>query len=166
MKKDPVGSSPEVRWYMSILFYLCIYFYSFLSLLFFCFFFGFCPFFLGLHPQHMEISRLGVELELQPMLQLQQCGIWAVPATCTTAHGNTGSLIHWARAGIQPASSWILVRFINRWATTGTSIQVNFSSKGSCMTFLKSCCSRYTKCRAFAWGIWGRSRKKLCPQKQ
>ena len=28
------------------------------------FFFLFC--FLGLHPQHMEVSRLGVELELQP----------------------------------------------------------------------------------------------------
>ena len=31
----------------------------------------------------------------------------------TTAHGNTRSLTHWARPGIKPASSWILVRFIS-----------------------------------------------------
>ena len=36
----------------------------------------------------------------------------------TTAHANAGSLIHWARPGIEPMSSWILVRFISaepRW---------------------------------------------------
>ena len=32
---------------------------------------------------------------------------------CTTAHGNAGSLTHWARPGIEPTSSWILVRFIS-----------------------------------------------------
>ena len=30
--------------------------------------------------------------------------------TYTTAHGNTGSLTHWARPGTKPVSSWILVR--------------------------------------------------------
>ena len=34
-----------------------------------------------------------------------------VSATCTTAHGNTGSLTHRARPGIKPESSWILVGF-------------------------------------------------------
>ena len=29
----------------------------------------------------------------------------------TTTHGNAGSLTQWARTGIKPASSWILVRF-------------------------------------------------------
>ena len=37
--------------------------------------------FLELHPQHMEVPRLGVESELQ------------LPAYAT-AHGNTGSLTH------------------------------------------------------------------------
>ena len=32
--------------------------------------------------------------------------------TYTTADGNAGSLIHWRRPGIEPESSWILVRFI------------------------------------------------------
>ena len=36
-------------------------------------------------------------------------------STYTTAYGNTGSLIHWARPGIKPTSSWMLVVFINHW---------------------------------------------------
>ena len=39
-------------------------------------------------------------------------------ATYTTAHSNTGSLAHWARPGIEPASSWIVIRFVStepRW---------------------------------------------------
>ena len=39
--------------------------------------------------------------------------IWGVSATYTTAHGKTGSLTHWARPGIKPTSSWILVGFIS-----------------------------------------------------
>ena len=38
--------------------------------------------------------------------------IWATSATYTTTHGNAGSLTHWARPGIEPTSSWILVRFV------------------------------------------------------
>ena len=33
--------------------------------------------------------------------------------TYTTAHGNDGTLTHWARPGIKPVSSWILVRFLS-----------------------------------------------------
>ena len=33
--------------------------------------------------------------------------------TYTTAHGNTGSLTHWARPGIEPATLWLLVGFIS-----------------------------------------------------
>ena len=33
--------------------------------------------------------------------------------TYTTAHGNAGSLTHYVRPGIEPASSWILVGFIS-----------------------------------------------------
>ena len=72
---------------------------------FFCLFFCFC--FLGLHLKHMEVPRLRVQLELQ------------LPAY-TTVHGNTRSLAHWVRPWIKPASSWILVEFVNGWAKTGT----------------------------------------------
>ena len=33
------------------------------------------------------------------------------------AHSNAGSLTHWARPGIEPTTTWFLVRFINHWAT-------------------------------------------------
>ena len=33
--------------------------------------------------------------------------------TYTTAHSNTRSLTHWARPGIEPTTSWFLVRFIS-----------------------------------------------------
>ena len=36
----------------------------------------------------------------------------ATSPTYTTAHSNTRSLTHWARPGIESASSWILVKFI------------------------------------------------------
>ena len=39
-------------------------------------------------------------------------GSGASSVTCTTVHGTAGSLTHWARPRIQPASSWILVGFL------------------------------------------------------
>ena len=47
-------------------------------------------------------------------------GIWAASVTYTTAQGNVRPLTHWARPGIEPTSSWILVGFINHWARKGT----------------------------------------------
>ena len=41
-------------------------------------------------------------------------------ATYTTAYGNARSLTYGARPGIEPTTSWFLVRFINHCATTGT----------------------------------------------
>ena len=43
------------------------------------------------------------------MPQPQQHQIRAVSATYITAHSNTGSLTHWARPGIELATSWFLV---------------------------------------------------------
>ena len=53
------------------------------------------------------------------MPQPQQRGIQAMSAIYTTAHGNT-SPTQWARPGIEPTSSWILVRFVNLWVMKGT----------------------------------------------
>ena len=39
--------------------------------------------------------------------------IWALSATYTIGHGNARSPTHWARLGIEPASSWILVGFVS-----------------------------------------------------
>ena len=38
--------------------------------------------------------------------------IWAASSTCTIAPNNTRSLTHSSRPGIEPASAWILVRFV------------------------------------------------------
>ena len=47
----------------------------------------------------------------QPTPQPQQLKIQAASVTYTTAHGNARSLTCWARSGMEPTSSWILVRF-------------------------------------------------------
>ena len=58
----------------------------------------------------MEVPRLGVKSELQLLAytratatpEPQQRQIRAVSVTYTTAHGNAGSLTHWARPGFEP----------------------------------------------------------------
>ena len=74
-------------------------------------FFGFL--FLRPQPQHREVSRLGVwSCSCWPTPQTRQHRIRATSATYTTAHSNGRSLTHWARPGIKPIASWILVRFV------------------------------------------------------
>ena len=44
------------------------------------------------------------------------CGIWKYPgkgSNQSCSHSNTRSLIHWAKPGIEPVSSWILVVFVS-----------------------------------------------------
>ena len=50
----------------------------------------------------------------------------AASATYAATCGNTGSLTHWARPGMEPASWRILVRFNNRWATKGSPTLVSY----------------------------------------
>jgi len=69
--------------------------------------------FLGPRTWHMEVSRLGWNWSHScwPMPQPQQHGTQASSAAYTTEHGNAGSPT--ARPGIEPASSWISVRFVS-----------------------------------------------------
>ena len=103
------------------LFFIFIYLFTYFNFnFFFCFFV-----FLGLHLWHMEVPRLGVELELQLASYVathlhiythpEQCGIQAKSVIYTTAHSNAGSLTHWMMSGIEPASSWILIRLVTCW---------------------------------------------------
>ena len=112
-----------IGWFLFFVFFLVFFFFFFFFLVFFFFFFFLV--FLGLPQRHMEVPRLGVKSEHQsyscwPIPQPQQCGIQAKSATYTIAHSNAGSLTNWARPGIKPATSWILVRFVTHWATMGT----------------------------------------------
>ena len=82
----------------------------------FCFVLFFCL--LGLLPWHMEVPRLEVKLELQLPDNATANQIQAMSVTYITAQGNGGSLSHWGRPGIKPATSWFLVGFISavpRW---------------------------------------------------
>ena len=71
-------------------------------------------FFWGLYLQHMEVPRLRSDrsCSCRPTPQPQQRKIWATSVAYTTAHGNSRSLIYWARTEIEHMSSWTLVGFI------------------------------------------------------
>ena len=62
-----------------------------------------------------------------------------MPVTYTTAHGNTRSLTHWARPRIESAFSWIQVRLINYWTTTGTPRKVYLTVPGLLSHALSGC---------------------------
>ena len=70
--------------------------------------------FLGPHPWHMKVARLGSNQSYScwPKPQSWQRQIRAMSVIYATAHDNARSLTHWAGPGIDPTSSWILVRFI------------------------------------------------------
>ena len=103
------------------------------------FFFWLFLFFLGPQPQHMEVPRPGSNWSCScgPTPQPQQHGIPAA-SVIYIAHGNARSFTHWSRPGIEPASSWILVGFINHWAMTRTPKEGNaFWGRGSLLWLLE-----------------------------
>ena len=77
---------------------------------------------LWLHRQHVEVPRLGVKSELQLPVYTTATAIPDPSCIWDLYHGSrdVGSLAHWGRPGIEPASSWILVGFLTHSATTGT----------------------------------------------
>ena len=102
--------------------------------------------FLGLHPWHMEVPRLGVErnCSLWPTPEPQQYQIRrAMSATYTTVHSTTRSLTHWGRPGMEPASSWMLVIFISfePWRE----LQEDLLSRFSFLGYVPSVLAYYTE---------------------
>ena len=91
-----------LHWEAYLFVCLCIF-----LVFFFSFFYG-CT--IGI----WKFPGQGVNLSCScwPTPQPQKCGIPAMSVTYTTAHSNAGFLTHWARPGIKPTSSWILVGFI------------------------------------------------------
>ena len=76
-------------------------------------FFFYC--FLGPHLPHMEIPRLEVESEPQRPAYTTATAIRVLSCVYNLHHSSRQcqSLTHWARPGIEPATSWFLVRFIS-----------------------------------------------------
>ena len=77
-------------------------------------------YFLGAHPWHMEVSSLGVESRLQVLAYTTATATWDPSRICVLHHsqGNARTLSHWARSGIEPASSCMLVVFATCWVNT------------------------------------------------
>ena len=74
-----------------------------------------------------------------------------IPATSVTyaaACRNTGSLNHWARSGIKPVSSRILIRFLTHWATTGTPSLIYF------IFFLRATPVAHVGCQAIKYILY------------
>ena len=89
-------------------------------LFYFIFYYLFIYCFLGLHPRHAEVPRLGVYSELQ--LPAYATAIATQDPSCVwNPHHRPWQcriLTHWVRPGIEPATSWFLVRFVStvpRW---------------------------------------------------
>ena len=57
-------------------------------LFFFCFVFIFIFCFLGLHPQHMEVPRLGVQLELWPLAYARVTAMQDPSHVCDLHHSS------------------------------------------------------------------------------
>ena len=98
----------------------------------------------------MEVPRLGVESELQLLAYTTAIAMWDLSHVCDLQHssGNTRPLTHWAKPGIKPASSWILVGFVNCWATKRTPnrhlLTHSFSGSGIC---------EWISCVVLAWSL-------------
>ena len=69
--------------------------------------------FLGPHPQHMEIRRLGVEWELQMLAYTPATPVLDLSHICDLHHSSWQSWILSERPGIKPETSWFLVGYVS-----------------------------------------------------
>ena len=105
-------------------------------------------------PQHQQEEHSQTHSIRPPSPQPLQCQIQATTATYTTAHCNHRSVTHWARPGISPTSSWILVRFFNHWATRELHLLLFVTLSES-----------YSKFENSQLNSWHLSGTVLCPKK-
>ena len=85
----------------------------------------FFSFFLQLHLQHVEVPRLGVNMELQLPAYTTATATPDLSHICHLHHSyrNARSLTQWARPGIEPTSSLILCWVLNHLSHNGNSIK-------------------------------------------
>ena len=90
--------------------------------------------FIGLHPWHLEVSRLGIESDLYPLAYATATATWDLSHICDLHRSS------WQRKILNPMgkakdwtlvlkdTSWlrILVWFVNHWATRGTPRPLTF----------------------------------------
>ena len=92
----------------------------FTYLFLFTYFFFFFGFFLA---TPAEMLGEGLNWSCEPLAYIRATATPDLSGACDLHHSSrqyARSLTHSARPGIEPMSSWILVRFIYHWAMTGT----------------------------------------------
>ena len=95
-------------------------FWAFKSVLLFYYFFKSFVFSRP-HLGHMEVPRLGIKLKLLLPAFARATATWDLSHVFNPQpQCDARFLTCWVRLGIKPTTSWFLVGFINRWATTGT----------------------------------------------
>ena len=84
---------------------------------------SFFALFLGLHLQHLEVSKLGVELKLKFPVNTTATATPDLSHICDLcqSYGNTRSLSHWARPGIELTFSRTLCWVLNPLSHNGNS---------------------------------------------
>ena len=77
------------------------------------------------HLRHIEVPRIGVELELQLLAYTKARAMLELSASVTYAavYGNTEFLTHWLRPG-SPHPHGDYVGFLTHWATWGPSVDL------------------------------------------
>ena len=76
---------------------------------------------LGPHVWHMEVHMIGVESELLlPAFTATATPDLSCICDLRQSSWQCQILTHWGKPGIKSTSSWILVRFLIHWTTTGT----------------------------------------------
>ena len=105
---------------LTFLFSLCCYILEVGNFFFKLFFFSFFLFI-------AEPAAWNQSCSCRPISQPH--GIWATSVTYTAACGNTRSLTHWARPGIEPASLQTLCQVLNPLSHNRNSQSISYSSK-------------------------------------
>ena len=115
------------------------------------------------HLWHMEVPGQGSNQSCScwPVPQPQHCQMWAALWPVSAAHSSAGYLIHWARPGIEPTTSQILVLFLTCWATMGMPLIFNLLVVFRHLLFLiaelRSCGCVPAGCGCATWPmqLWG-----------
>ena len=117
------------------------------------------------------MPRLGVESELQLPAYTTAIAMPGPSHVCDLyhTHGNAGSLTHWARPGIKPLSSWILVGLVTaepwwelltqnifnhlffKWGTKLRKIQIYSIKMSFCRVFLLTKADSYLHILTYPW---------------
>ena len=81
------------------------------------------------HPWHMEVPRLDTELELELLAYATSTATRSTSTALSVIYiaAYCDARSYWGRPGIQPISSWILVRFLTHWATMGSLNELLFT---------------------------------------